>query len=152
MVVPLAPAAHPPGWPENDQNTSLLTPTSSGTVTARLRLPADGRYEAWLGGSFRGRVEVAADGRTMGSRRHQLNSFGQYTTLGEARLSAGAHTLTLRYVKSEPRPGGAGAPFPIGPLVITRSPDRLRLEYVAPERATTLCTRTLDWVEAVGPS
>jgi hypothetical protein len=119
------------------------------TVDASVDVPAAGRYGIWLGGSFRDALEVSVDGRRASSLRHQLNNQGQYTPLGEADLSAGRHTVTLRFSGADLRPGSGGPPFGIGPLVLSTATSNLPVTVVRPAYGRSLCGRRLDWVEAV---
>jgi hypothetical protein len=120
------------------------------TVEASVDVPAGGRHGLWLGGSFRDGLDVLVDGRRVSSLRHQLNNQGQYTPLGEADLSAGPHTVTLRFSGADLRPGSGGPPFQIGPLVLSTSTADLPVTVVTPANARSLCGRRLDWVEALG--
>ena len=120
------------------------------TVEASVDVPAAGRYGIWLGGSFRDALEVSVDGRRASSLRHQLNNQGQYTPLGEASLSAGRHTVTLRFSGADLRPGSGGPPFGIGPLVLSTATADSPVTVVTPANARSLCGRRLDWVEAQG--
>ena len=78
-----------------------------------------GRYELWVGGSFRGRLSTLVDGRKVGSARHQLSTEGQYVSLGEVTLEGGAHTVEIEQTSSWLRPGSGGPAWPIGPLVLS---------------------------------
>ncbi len=71
--------------------------------------------------------------------------------IGTARLAAGAHRLTLRYEEGGLGPGGAGSPFPIGPLALSQANERPMVDLVNPRDARSLCGQRLDWVEALGP-
>jgi hypothetical protein len=92
-------------------------PVRRGPVDVRVARP--GRYEIWVGGSFRGRLETLVDGRRIGSARHQLSSEGQYVSLGEVTLDPGAHTVELLQTSSWLDPGSGGPVWPIGPLVLS---------------------------------
>ncbi|HKY12814.1 MAG TPA: hypothetical protein VJL85_05710 [Gaiellaceae bacterium] len=94
-------------------------PVRRGPVDVRVARP--GRYEIWVGGSFRGRLETLVDVRRIGSARHQLTSEGQYVSLGEVTLDPGAHTVELRQTSSWLDPGSGGPVWPIGPLVLSRA-------------------------------
>jgi hypothetical protein len=91
-------------------------PVRRGPVGVRVARP--GRYELWVGGSFRGRLSTLVDGREIGAARHQLSSEGQYVPLGEVALAPGAHTVVLRQTSSWLDPGSGGPAWPIGPLVL----------------------------------
>ena len=128
---------------------SVALPPVSPVVTARINVLQDARYRIWVGGSFVGRLEALVDGRGVGAARHQLQWPGQYVSLGTARLAPAGHAVTLRDRAGGWRPGSHGtAPFPLGPLVVTRDDPR-RVLTVLPSAARTLCGRRLDWVEAL---
>jgi hypothetical protein len=91
-------------------------PVRRGPIAVKVARP--GRYELWVGGSFRGRVSTLVDGRKIGSARHQLSSEGQYVSLGELMLERGPHTVELRQTSSRLSPGSGGPAWPIGPLVL----------------------------------
>jgi hypothetical protein len=148
-VLLLASALHPAGWVTTD-DPAVLVPTGPGTVEASLDVRRAGRYTLSLGGSFRGELEVTVDGSRPSPVHHRLNTFGGYTPLGSVQLTSGVHRLALGYDDGGLRPGGDGAPFALGPLVLSRAETARQVTYVRPESADALCGRDLDWVEAVG--
>lgn len=96
---------------------SLLPVPVSGSVPVTVR--GGGRYEIWVGGSFRGTLTTFVDGRRVGSDRHQLTLPGHYVSLGTVELTPGPHTVELRRTTSKLRPGSGGKAWPIGPLALT---------------------------------
>ena len=150
IVVPLAGTVHPEDWVIDPGNSSIVVP-GSGRLDAEVTVPSAGRYEVWLGGSFKRRLEVLVDGQRVSSVRHRLNNTAQYNPLGEVSLAAGRHRVTLRYGGSGLLPGSGGQDFAVGPLVVSPSGAAPAVAYVEPGRARSLCGRTLDWIEAVGP-
>jgi hypothetical protein len=147
-VVRLGRAAHPVGW-QTYADANVVYPAHSGVLQAQVRVPVDSRYGVWVGGSFRRRLEVLVDGRRVGIRRHQLSHPGVYTRFDPVDLRAGTHTLTLRYTRSNFSPGSGGSPFPLGPVVLSRTTAKLPVTYIAPEDAQLLCDGSFDWVEAL---
>ena len=95
-------------------------PTRHAVRGGRLTVsvPRAGRYELWVGGSFRGRLTALVDGREVASRVHHLNYEGQYVSLGEVALEGGAHTVELRQSRPLLRPGTGGPALSLGPLVV----------------------------------
>jgi hypothetical protein len=89
--------------------------------TNRVSVDRGGSYELWVGGSFRGELVALVDGRAVGRARHQLSYRGQYVPLGEVGLAAGEHTLQLRLSAPRLQPGAGGDPWPIGPIVLSRT-------------------------------
>jgi hypothetical protein len=150
-VVPLARATRPPSWEQVGQGRNRLLPRGGGAIEARVSVPATARYSVWIGGSVRPRLELAIDGETIDTVRHQLNNIGQYVGLGEARLAAGAHRVTLRLGEPDLHPGSGGQPLALGPLALSRAgpPQRARIVRVEPQHARRLCGRRWDWIEAL---
>jgi hypothetical protein len=105
------------GAPMSCRGKATQLPVRRGPVDVVVARP--GRYEIWVGGSFRGRLSTLVDGRTIGSAQHQLSSEGQYVSLGEVTLHPGAHTVELRQTSSWLDPGSGGPAWPIGPLVLS---------------------------------
>jgi hypothetical protein len=91
-----------------------------------VRFPASGRYEIWMGGSFRNRLAIVIDGRSVATRSRQLNNAGQYTLVGTTRIAAGLHAVEVRYSRSSVRPGSGGDEYGFGPLILTRAGDVCR--------------------------
>jgi len=125
-----------------------LAPLREGSVDLDVAIPDGGRWELWVGGSFRGALSAVVDGRKVGSTRHQLNNAGQYTPLGSTELAPGMHRVRLSHDVDRLRPGTTGAPWRFGPLVLSRDGDGQVLE-VPLHRAARLCGKPLDWVELV---
>jgi hypothetical protein len=147
-VVDLTRSRRPASWSAGTGGTVL--PTTSGSLTEAIDVPRRGRYGFWLGGSFRGRVRLLVDGRSVGAAADQLEETAQLTPLGSASLSGGRHRVELRSDGHGLRPGSRGAPFPLGPLELGSPATASRLVRVAPAAASSLCGRRLDWIEAVG--
>jgi hypothetical protein len=141
---------HPAAWEDERYGPSTLLPRGPGTIETRIRIRAAGEWEAWLGGSVRGEVELLVDGEAIGTARHSLNNAGQFIGLGEVALSPGAHPVTLRYGGPDLHPGSGGQPLPFGPLVFSRlEAADAEVSYVPASRAEELCGRRWDWIEAL---
>ena len=144
---------HPPNWRSQkdiESATRFLVPSSSGTLGGTVNVLVKGNYGIWIGGAWRGVLDVRVDGRSVISRRHRLNPPGFLEPMGATELSAGRHRLTLRYTDRDWHPGSAGEPFPIGPIALSRSTAERPVTYVRPSSYRTLCSKRLDWVEALG--
>ncbi len=128
---------------------SLGAPSLDGTVRLRVSVPVDGVYTAWIAGDWFGDASVAIDGRTVGSRREELNWPGLYTDLGSTPLGAGAHDVTIRYDPGGWRPGSGGDPYAFGPVALSPGDAREPVSRISAARARTLCGRKLDWVESL---
>jgi hypothetical protein len=80
----------------------------------------------------------------------ELNWPGLFTDLGTVDLAAGPHRVTITVDKGGWRPGSGGDSFSFGPLTLSPLDTRRNaVESIAPEDASSLCGRKLDWVEAV---
>jgi len=128
---------------------SLGAPPLDGTVSVRATVPVDGVYTAWIAGDWFGDASIAIDGRTIGSRRAELNWPGLYTDLGSTPLAAGEHDVEIRYKPGGWRPGSGGKPFSFGPVALSLVSPRDPVSRVPATRARTLCGRRLDWVESL---
>jgi hypothetical protein len=148
-LITLRSMQHPRSWDAPTPGVNYLLPTSSGTATAAATLYAGGRYGVWIGGSFRGRVEIDVDGHPAGSTRDQLSHGGSYAELGSVNLGPGRHRITLRYDRGFFHPGNAGDVFPLGPIVLGRESSDRPVFYVPTSDARTLCGQRLDWIETV---
>jgi hypothetical protein len=131
------------------QAIPLGYPPAHGELAVTVRVPASGDYTAWLGGDWRGLASISVDGRTVGSKRHELNWPGLYTDLGSTRLSAGEHLVRIRYQAGGLRPGSGGTPYSFGPAALSLVDSREPVTRTSPRDARSLCGRPLDWVEAV---
>jgi hypothetical protein len=148
-VVELGPTSHSSTWQAFSGNPDVVYPSRSGTLETSVTVPTTGHYGVWLGGSFRRRLQVSIDGRRLAGAHHQLTHLGVDTPLGDIDLRQGSHDVALKYSASDLSPGSGGAPFPMGPLVLSRDTAELPVTYVEPGTARSLCGRSLDWVEAV---
>ena len=137
----------------------------SGSIEATARVPASARYSLWITGSFDRPMELLVDGKLVAGRRRLSNGYpGQfYLLFGTRELTAGSHSLELRYHdKGLLHPGTGGhaafAPglqprlFSLGPLALRRDDADPPITAVPTSRARTLCGKRLDWLEPIGPS
>jgi hypothetical protein len=117
-----------------------------------LQIPRAGEYEAWLGGSVRGSVELLVDGHPIGEARQQLENDGGFIGLGRARLGRGRHEAQLRFGGADLHPGSGGFPRPeTDPLLFTPVGTVAgRFVSVPIEDARRLCGKRWDWIEAIG--
>jgi hypothetical protein len=128
---------------------SLGAPPLDGAESLRVTVPFDGVYTVWIAGDWFGDASAAVDGRTVGSRREELNWPGLYTDLGSTPLAAGAHDVEIRYRPGGWRPGSGGKPYAFGPVALSPVDSREPVSHVSPAGAESLCGRKLDWVEAL---
>ncbi|MDQ3572811.1 MAG: hypothetical protein M3383_08140 [Actinomycetota bacterium] len=147
LAVPLASASLPPGWLA--EGALGVVPTGGGTVA--VTAPTESaRYTVWIGGAFRGSVEVAIDGRRVATARNELSFPEHFVELGAVSLEEGPHRVTISYDGGPGlRPGVGGRQFALGPLVLGPVGPEPRVTALPVERARELCGARLDWVEAV---
>ena len=126
-----------------------LTRASAGPslLFAADDVPA-GRYDVFLGGSFRPSLDVDVGGSDLGTFRHELNWPGLFTPLGTVELGGGRVQAMLRPGSGDLRPGSGGPSESFGPLVIAEARG-WRVETVVPGAWRSLCGKRWDWIEAV---
>jgi hypothetical protein len=149
-VVPLGQLAVPDDWALGGEGT-YATPGSSGTAEGEVEIGEGGEFGIWLGGSSRGNVSVAIDGKPVGGEDAVFDHADEYRQLGSVRLDPGRHTIALTYSEQSPlAPGGGGESYAIGPLVLSSATAaEAEVEIVPPSRVNSLCGRPLDWVETL---
>jgi hypothetical protein len=149
LVADLGGARRPADWPFSKGPPGQLYPSGPGVARLEVNVPALGVYDVWEQGSFGRGVEVSVDGRALGSTRDERSFVGQWIRFGARELSAGAHTVELRYPGGGLRPGSGQQPQTMGPVALVPRAPRSELLEVEPERARDLCSRPLDWLEVV---
>jgi hypothetical protein len=126
-----------------------------GNKPFALNLPftvkKDGTYGLWVGGSFNSTLSAKLDGHRVGRQRNQTEWPGNFLYFGKAHLSPGSHLLFIKHWGPDWRPGSnATEPFGLGPFVIAQGTEDRKVTYVKPQAArSSLCGRSLDWIEAV---
>jgi hypothetical protein len=131
------------------QSILLGNPPARGERTLTVSVPEAGDYTAWLGGDWFGLASISVDGRTVGSRREELDWPGLYTDLGSVPLSVGEHQVTIDYETGGWHPGSGAIPYSFGPAALSRTDVRETVVTVSPGQARSLCGSRLDWVEAI---
>jgi hypothetical protein len=149
-VVQLSRASRPPSWQPSSATPGAVYPSDVGTLQAHVAVSGNGRYEVWIGGSFRRTLEISIDGHRLTTGGRQIRA-GEYSPLGDVELRSGSHDVVLRYTAASLSPGSGGAPFELGPLVLSRSTADVPVTYVRPSDAHSLCGKSIDWIEALGP-
>ncbi len=132
--------------------SELVAPTGPGTATGSVALGTAGRQEVWLGGSFNRQVDVAIDGRKVGSVSDELSNRGQYLSLGVRELGAGPHTVAITAHGATLAPGSGYLGQTMGDLII-KPPTDLSAPLISlpATQWRALCGRSLDWIEALAP-
>ena len=149
IVLDVTQGSPPTAWKRDPDRPGTLVPHGGGKLRFDLTVPNPGRYDVWLGGSFRRTATALADGRWVGSVTHLLNNDGQFGWLGAVDLGGGSHSVELDYGGSRLSPGSGGLPFALGPLVLGTTTADVPVSYVEPEDARSLCGKRLDWLEAL---
>jgi hypothetical protein len=139
----------PSDWPTSGGDP---VPAGGGTMTATIKVPQAGRYEAWLEGSVRSSVVLSIDGEEVGEARHELNNEGMYVDLGGLELEPGSHRLSFEFGGADLHPGSARTVDPLGSIALSgNDPAESRVVKVPVDEAGKLCGKTWDWVEALPP-
>jgi hypothetical protein len=148
--IPLGDLSLPSGW-KLGGGGAYATPDSSGTATGSFSVEESGSYGVWLGGSPRGNVEISIDGKPAGSSGPELDHADSYRQVGTVELDPGRHEIAFTYDEASPlAPGVGGEAFPLGPLLVSPGTAAdARIETVDVSKATSLCGRSLDWIEAL---
>jgi hypothetical protein len=138
-------------WPKS------VTVGGSGAAKARIGVPKTGRYDVWLMGSFGRETTVTVDGRPAGAVSYEIANSGAYMLLDQIRLTKGTHRLVVARGGGNLQPGNGGGYrsnlLYLGPLVLSPAEEQRRtVQRSDPARYRDLCTKRLDWVEAVKPA
>jgi hypothetical protein len=150
ILVGLDKAAIPRAW----RTPAGVRPVTDGVAATRVQVPVAGRWRLWVGGPVLGQIEAEVDGRPVGSYRHELAYSGQWLRFASVALTAGPHTITLRYRRGPFWRSGRGAPadqLPLGRVALgPQDADGAQPVVRVPVSAyRRLCDRgAFDWVEA----
>jgi hypothetical protein len=137
----------------------VIEATGSGSAIRRQPIPAAGRYDFFIEGSFGRPVEVKVDGHRVGTAAYQVSYPAEWILIASHWLSAGPHRveITRGGLSLHAGDGDGVDPFnrTIGPLVIM--PARLgvpAVRYSSVRELPRLCksSRSLRWLEVTRPS
>jgi hypothetical protein len=124
-----------------------------GTLRASFTLAHAGTWELWLKGETMRAIDVAIDGRELGSIGGQLDGnslVANPLTPVSDRLAAGRHTLTIARPGANLAPGDGGAATLAAIFLVPAGPaGEPVLRSVPVARWRTLCGHALQWVELV---
>ena len=152
----------PRGWAHN-ASEHRLTPDAPGQAVGHIAVASSQVYELWLDGSFGRGFEVTVDGRRVGAVEHELSVLGGYAHVADISLTVGIHTFGFSYPHAnllEPgsgdenlRPSRGGVATEgftwLGAVALQPESPPSELIELAPQDATQLCGRPLDWIELV---
>lgn len=141
-------ASMPDGWRVDPEDSEVTLPSGGGAATARVTVPATGRYAVWLEASIGRNTEVRVDGRRVGAMRNRLSGRRTAERYGTIELTAGPHTVTVDRVAPGLAPGAGGLFRPLGPVYFVPE-GHTRVASIPASGWRRLCDRPLDWVEAV---
>jgi hypothetical protein len=150
VVASLTESEHPAAWRPTEPGSPDLVPHGAGSLALEVPAPRSGRYDVYLQGSVRNRLNVFVDGAEVGSVEQQLNAAKQFLYLGSVQLDRGSHEVVLLQDGPSLGPGSGGPSEPIGPLVLSPTEDEDPVVRRVPTAAAdSLCGRQLDWIEAL---
>jgi hypothetical protein len=140
-----------PGLWLHSRAEHTLTPTTPGQAVSHIAVASAQVYEVWLGGSFARGFRVGVDGREVGTVKDELSIINGYVHAANVFLKPGVHTFTLTYPHPDLTPGSAENELTsLGEIALQqRQAPPSELLTVAPQQASQLCARPLDWVEIV---
>lgn len=147
MVNP-ARASMPEGWRADPEDSEVTLPSGGGAATARVTIPAAGRYAVWLEASIGRSTEIRVDGRRIDGMRNRLSGRRTAERYGTIELAAGSHTVTVERASPGLAPGAGGLFRPLGPVYLVPE-GHTRVASISASAWRRLCGRPLDWVEAV---
>jgi hypothetical protein len=149
FLVNVEDAAKPSDW--QVLSDTMVRPVGSGELTGSIEVPEAGEYVIWLGGALYGRAAVSVDGREVASEGGLIDPYAQ-RPIGTVDLSAGTHTVGLRYTGGGIAPGSGTESFSFGPLTFEPPRSDLGTTTVPASDYQELCGKRWDWIEAYGRS
>jgi hypothetical protein len=148
-TVPVTNLPVPRGWTVLPNDPAVFGTVGQGTLKTSLSVPSSGMYQLWLGGTFTRAVDVSVDGRPVGTLKNDIKYSGLAQSVGDVRLSAGPHQLTIARGGGSLAPGN-GAGGGIGPAALTAGTRLERpVRRLDPDDYRQACKRPVDWVEVV---
>ncbi|MEI8104761.1 MAG: hypothetical protein WCH31_02820 [Actinomycetes bacterium] len=142
----------PRGWKATDDGINAY-PTSDARISVEMPIRSGGTYQTWIGGFTPGKLVISVDGRPIGTITHLIERPGQFYPLDRVSLTTGTHTISLDYTRPLLQPGSrATLSDAMGPIAFSETGHDTPVRYLAPAKASALCGRSLDWIEAVGPA
>jgi hypothetical protein len=139
-----------------------ITAITPGALSVQFRVTAPEADLVWLGGSFGRGFAVSLDGREIGRVENDLSLVITGARVAEVQLRAGLHTLTLTHPGPSLAPGtGNDVPRTTSSIIQTTltaiileqaAPAAGDLVTLRPQQATSLCGKSLDWIEVVRPA
>jgi len=143
----------PPKWGVTPSAGSI-SPLYPGVASLRINVARTAHYALWLGGSFGRGFEVAVDGQAIGRTENEQSMIDGYAPVGDFILRPGIHRFTLTYPRAGLGPGtGDQLLTTLTSVVFAPVPQGLgQLTTVSPRQASSLCGKSVDWIEVVRPT
>ncbi|MEA2371450.1 MAG: hypothetical protein QOH12_1844 [Solirubrobacteraceae bacterium] len=131
-----------------------ISPLYPGTASLRIKVAKVQHYALWLGGSFGRGFEVGVDGRALGRVVNEQSMIDGYAPVADFVLGTGVHMFTFTYPKVGLGPGtGDQLLTTLSAVVFAPVPQGLgQLTTVSPRQASSLCGKSVDWIEVVRPT
>ncbi len=137
----------------------VILASGAGRGVREQTIPAAGRYDFFLEGSFGRPVDVSVDGRRVGTAAYQASYPGEWLLIGSRWLSAAIHKveITRGGISLHPGNGDGVDQFNrvVGPLVIMPvQPAVPAVRYSSVRAFSGLCesSQRLRWVEVLRPA
>jgi len=137
----------------------VIEATGSGRATRKQMIPAAGRYDFFIEGSFGRPVDVSVDGRHVGTAAYQVSYPAEWILIASHWLSAGLHRVEIERggISLHAGNGDGVDPFnrTIGPLVIMPAGRGIpAVRYAGVRELPRLCrpSRALRWLEVTRPA
>jgi hypothetical protein len=142
-----------------DSGGTILA-TGAGRAVREQPIPAAGRYDFFLSGSFGRPVDVLVDGKHVGTAAYQVSYPGEWLLIGSRRLSRAVHRIEITRGGVSLHPGNGdgidGFNRTIGPLVIIPARPALPVvRYSGVGQFRQICrssSQPLRWAEVVQPA
>ena len=137
----------------------VIHANGAGRATREQTIPAAGRYDFFLNGSFGRPVNVSIDGQHVGTAAYEESYPGEWLLIGSRWLSRGIHhvEITRGGISLHPGNGNGLDDFnrTIGPLVIIPArPAVPVVRYSGVREFQRICQspRSIRWIEVVRPA
>jgi hypothetical protein len=137
----------------------VIEATGSGRAIRKQTIPAAGRYDFFIEGSFGRPVNVSVDGRHVGTAAYQVSYPAEWILIASHWLSAGLHRVEIERggISLHAGNGDGVDPFnrTIGPLVIMPAGSAVpAVRYTSVRELPRLCrsSHTLRWLEVTRPA
>jgi hypothetical protein len=138
----------PLNWSPGNSSGSVV-PKGNGGIESQVTVSQPGNYSIWVGGSYRGKVNLVIDGKDAYASSAQINHSNSYIQLGTIFLTTGTHRIQFTYTTSLFSPGSGGPSFEVGPVVFSHSSANLPVKIIAPSQLKSLCGKSIDWIEEI---